>query len=58
MVRDTKGGLLVDECKVPIPDRRAMGVLPTSTPGGDSYRESLLRHRSFRQKPEKKSPEL
>jgi hypothetical protein len=26
MVRDTESGLLVDECEVPVPDRRAMGA--------------------------------
>jgi hypothetical protein len=58
MVRDTESGLLMDECEVPVPDRRAMGLPVTSPPGGDSYRESVLRHRSFEQKPHKKSSEL
>ena len=58
MVRDTEGGLLMDECEVPVSNQRAVGVLPNSTPGSDSYRESLLRHRPFRQKPEQKSAEL
>src|SRR5439155_24592746 len=54
----TESDLLVDECEVPIPDRRAMGLPVTSPPGGDSYRERILRHRSFGQKPHKKSPKL
>jgi hypothetical protein len=58
MVRDTESGLLMDECEVPVPDQRAMGVPVTSTPGRDSYRESVLRHRSFGQKPDKKPSEL
>jgi hypothetical protein len=41
MVRDTESGLLVDECEVPIPDRRAMGLPVTSPPGGESYREGF-----------------
>lgn len=41
MVRDTESGLLVDECEVPIPDRRAMGLPVTSPPGRESYREGF-----------------
>jgi len=58
MVRDTESGLLADECEVPIPDRRAMGLPVTSPPDGDSYWKRILRHRSFGQKPHKKSPKL